>query len=409
MRGAIGSLASTLAPRGGWIVRVLALAAAFAAAPALAAPKALAAPTSQAAPTNQAAPARMVVEAKEMINDEKKDTVTARGDVQIYYKGRFLQADRVIYDRKTGRVFAEGHAVITETDGTVTHAERFEFTDDFKNGFIESLQADTPDNTHFSAPRGERSGGDAMVFDNGAYTACDACAKDPAKPRFWRIKARRIIRDEAEKVIYYEDATFELFGLPIAYVPFLSGPDFTKRRQTGFLIPEISYGVGTLGVGVGLPFFWEIAPDKDLTITPTYFTQQGPFLALEYRQRFESGQYLIHLEGAHVGDPSVFSQPPVGAGDRTWRGSARSNGEFALNDEWKFGWNVIALTDRYFLQDYKRYLALNENYFFREASSTAYLTGQGPRGYFDMRGYYFEPLSPNDIQAQQPITMPIVL
>ena len=349
----------------------------------------------------------MVVEAKEMINDEKKDTVTARGDVQIYYKGRFLQADRVVYDRKTGRVFAQGHAVIAETDGTVTHAERFEFTDDLKNGFIESLQADTPDNTHFSAPRGERSGADTMVFDNGAYTACDACANDPAKPRFWRIKARRIIRDEAEKVIYYEDATFELLGVPIAYVPFLSGPDFTKKRQTGFLIPEISYGVGTLGVGVGLPFFWEIAPDKDLTITPTYFTQQGPFLAAEFRQRFESGRYLIHLEGAHVGDKSVFSPPPLGAGDRAWRGSARSNGEFALNDQWKFGWDVIALTDRYFLQDYKRYLALNENYFFREASSTAYLTGQGPRSYFDMRGYYFEPLSPNDIQAQQPITHPV--
>jgi LPS-assembly protein len=364
-------------------------------------------PPAWAAPPENAPPARMVVEARELVNDENKDTVTANGDVQIYYNGRFLRADHVVYDRKTGRVFAQGHATLTERDGSVIHAERFDFTDDFKNGFIESLQADTPDNTHFSAPRGERSGGDSMVFDKGSYTACDACKNDPTKPRMWQLNAKRIIRDEVEKVIYYEDATFELLGTPIAYFPFLSGPDPTKKRQTGFLVPELNYGVNTLGLGVGLPFFWEIAPDADLTITPTYFTKQGPFLTGEFRQRFETGNYMIHLEGTHVGDRSVFPQPPAGAGDRSWRGEARSTGQFTINDQWKYGWDVTALSDRYFLQDYKRYVGLNENFFFRESSSTAYLTGQGDRSYFDMRGFYFQALSPNDVQKQQPITHPI--
>jgi LPS-assembly protein len=86
----------------------------------------------------------------------------------------------------------------------------------------------------------------------------------------------------------------------------------------------------------------------------------------------------------------------------------RAVGQFAINDEWKYGWDVTALSDRYFLQDYKRYIGLNENYFFRESSSTAYLTGQGERSYFDVRGYYFQALSPNDIQQQQPITHPVV-
>ena len=360
-----------------------------------------------AAPPDNAPPARMVVEAKELVNDENKDTITANGDVRIYYNGRFLEADHVVYDRKTGRVFAQGHATLVETDGSVIHAELFDFTDDFKNGFIESLQADTPDNTHFSAPRGEETAGASMVFDDGSYTACEACKDDSTKPRMWQLNAKRIIRDEVEKVIYYEDATFELLGTPIAYFPFLSGPDPTKKRQTGFLAPELNYGVATLGLGVGLPFFWAIAPDMDLTITPTYFTQQGPFLTAEFRQRFETGNYMIHLEGTHVGDPGVFPPPPAGAADRTWRGEARSTGQFAINDEWKYGWDVTALSDRYFLQDYKRYIGLNENFFFRESSSTAYLTGQGDRSYFDMRGFYFQALSPNDVQKQQPITHPI--
>ena len=331
----------------------------------LATPPAWAAPRDNAAQDN-APPARMVVEARELVNDENNDTVTANGDVRIYYNGRFLSADHVVYDRKTARVFAQGHATLVETDGSVIHAEMFDFTDDFKNGFIESLQADTPDNTHFSAPRGEEASGESMVFDKGSYTACEACKDDPTKPRMWQLNAKRIIRDEVEKVIYYEDATFELLGMPIAYFPFLSGPDPTKKRQTGFLVPELNYGVSTLGVGVGLPFFWAISPDTDLTITPTYFTQQGPFLTGEFRQRFETGNYMIHLEGAHVGDPGAFAPPPAGAGDRTWRGEARSTGQFTINDEWKYGWDVTALSDRYFLQDYKRYVGLNDDYFFRE-------------------------------------------
>ncbi len=116
---------------------------------------------------------------------------------------------------------------------------------------------------------------------------------------------------------------------------------------------------------------------------------------------------MIHLEGTHVGNPSVFPQPPAGAGDRIWRGEARSTGEFAINDEWKYGWDVTALSDRYFLQDYKRYIGLNENFFFRESSSTAYLTGQGDRSYFDMLGFYLQASSANDVQKQQPITHPI--
>lgn len=356
-----------------------------------------------------AAPAdadRMVVEAKELLYDQDRNTVTARGAVQIFYKGRVLEADRVTYDRKTQRVSAEGHARLTEVDGSIVRAERFDLTDDFKAGFIDSLQVDSADNTHFSAPRAERAG-DQTIFDRGTYTACNACKDDPSKPRLWQVRAKRIIHDNVEKMIYYEDASFELLGTPIAYVPFLSSADPTVKRKSGFLTPQISYRQ-RLGVGFGVPYFWAISPDADVTVTPTYFTRQGPFLTGEFRKRFENGNFMVRAEGAHVGDPSAFAAAPLGAGGRRWRGAAQSVAEFAINDQWRFGWDVIALSDRYFLQDYKQYGNILQNYFFRETSSTVYLTGQGPRSYFDLRGYYFQGLSPNDVQAQQPIVHPIV-
>lgn len=348
---------------------------------------------------------RMVVEAREMVYDEGKNTVTARGAVQIYYKGRLLDADRVTYDRKTSRVYAEGNARLTERDGTIVRAERFDLTDDFKAGFIDSLQVDTTDNVHFTSPRAERAG-DTTIFERGAYTACEACKDDPSKPRLWQVRAKRIIHDNVEKMIYYEDASFEFLGTPIAYVPFLSSPDPSRKRQTGFLTPQFMYR-SRLGAGFGLPFFWAMAPNYDLTITPTYFTKQGPFLSGEFRHRFENGGYTFRAEGAHVSNPEEFAPAPLGAGDKRWRGAIHTFGEFFLNDRWRAGWDINALSDRYFFQDYKQYNSLLQNYFFREASSTIYLTGQGPRSYFDLRGYYFQGLSPNDVQAQQPIVHPV--
>ncbi len=366
---------------------------------------ALAAFSAAAAPRGGGDNARMVVEAKELVYDEKKNTVTARGDVQIYYKGRLLEADRVTYDRNTSRVYAEGNAKLTEKDGTIARAERFDLTDDFKNGFIESLQVDSANNTHFTSPRAERAG-DTTSFEMGTYTACEACRDDPSKPRTWQLRAKRIIHDNVEKMIYYEDASFELLGTPIAYVPFWSSPDPSVKRKSGFLTPTFTYR-SQLGAGFGVPYFWAIAPDYDLTITPTYFTRQGPFLTGEFRQRFDNGGYTIRAEGAHVQDTSAFAPAPLGAGNKQWRGAIQSFGDFWLNDRWRAGWDITALSDRYFLQDYKQYNYLLQNYFFRESSSTIYLTGQGPRSFFDMRGYYFQVLSPNDVQAQQPVVHPV--
>ncbi len=371
--------------------------AVFAAGALLRAPPVVAAP--------QDPGARMVVEAREMVYDEKKNTVTASGAVQIFYKGRLLEADHVVYDRTTARVYAEGHAKLTERDGAIARADRFDLTDDFRTGFIESLQVDAANDTHFSSPRAERAG-DTTTFDMGSYTACEACKDDPSRPRTWQVKAKRIIHDNAEKMIYYEDATFELLGTPIAYVPFWSSADPSVKRKSGFLTPVFTYR-SQLGAGFGVPYFWAIAPDADLTITPTVFSRQGPFLTGEFRKRFENGGFTVRAEGTHVGDPSAFAAAPLGAGNMQWRGALHSNGEFALNDYWRAGWDITALSDRYFLQDYKQYNYLLQNYFFRESSSTIYLTGQGPRSYFDLRGYYFQGLSPNDVQAQQPVVHPV--
>jgi LPS-assembly protein len=322
--------------------------------------------------------------------------------VQLFYQGRILQADRVIYDRANKRVFAEGHTKLTDEHGDVTYAKRFELTDNFRDGFIDSLQVLTSDKTRFSSPRAERANGDVTVLEKGTYTACEPCKDHPEKPPLWQVKAARIIEDQQSHVIYYEDAWLELGGIPVAYMPYFSSPDATVNKQSGFLAPSIVEGAN-LGSGISTPYFINLAPNYDITLIPTYYSIQGFFGEIDWRQRLATGSYTIRLTGIDQQDPGVFFPYPYGAGDRRLRGSAESAGEFYLNDKWKFGWDGTLLSDKFYADDYKIKGIDLTNYFFQDIVSSIYLRGQGEHSYFDLSEYQFVGTTAYDQQLTMPV------
>ena len=346
---------------------------------------------------------KMLVTADQMEYDYQRDTVAAVGNVQIYYDGSTLEAQRVVLDRKANLLKAEGSVRLKDKDGKVVTAESLQLTQDFKQGFVDSLRLDTPDKTHFAATRADRTDGNVTVFQNGVYTACEPCREDPSKPPLWQIKAKRIIHNEDEKVIYYQDATVEFFGFPVAYFPYLSSPDPTVKRKTGFLMPEF-FSSSQIGYGAGIPFYWNIAPDRDLTLTPTVFTKQGLLMKGEWRQRLINGSYTIRAAGIVQQDKDAFLTytdtgiPDPLPGYREDRGAIETSGAFALNKFWTFGWDATIASDRRFLSDYG---LVGEDV--TEKTSTAYLTGQGDRSYFDLRGLYFLGLSVTDDQNRIPV------
>ncbi|WP_299563156.1 LPS-assembly protein LptD [Enterovirga sp.] len=358
---------------------------------------------------------RLLVEGREIVYDRDRNTVSATGDVELNYGTRTLQADRVVYDRKTGRVHAEGNVRLSEANGTVTTSDRFELTDDFKTGFIDSLRVEQsgrdrsgPVTTRFSAARGERIDGETTTFDRGTYTACEACREDPERPPLWQVKAARIIHNNQERRIYYEGASLEFAGIPVAYVPYFYTPDPSVRRESGFLAPRYIH-TKALGFGVSVPYFWAIAPDRDLTLQPSGMSRQGFLMQAEYRQRFETGAFNLRGAGIFQQGPSAFLPAPFGAGNREARGSLETTGRFNINERWHYGWDIALLSDKWFLQNYKvRSESLAANYILAESISQMYLRGQGDRSFFDLRGYYFKGLSYADWQKQLPLVAPVL-
>ena len=358
---------------------------------------------------------QMLVQANEINYDYANHRVAAVGNVQIYYSGSTVEADKVVYDETSKRLHAEGNVRLTEPDGKITYGDIMDLSDDYRDGFVDSLRLDSPDQTRMAAARAERSSGNFTVLHNAVYTACQPCKDDPRKPPLWQVKAVRIIHDQNEKMMYFEDARIEFFGKPLAWLPYFSAPDPTVKRKSGLLMPGINSN-SLYGVGVEIPYYWALAPDYDATFAPMITTKQGPLLQGEFRQRLINGAYSIRAAGIEQLDKNAFApaSPGVAApGYRNFRGSVESSGQFAITDRWIWGWDAVALTDKTFLQDYNPHLShyyTDDPYLSTTSAgvSQIYIAGKGNRSYFDARSIYYYGFSTADVQSQIPVIHPVV-
>ena len=356
-------------------------------------------------PSTQAKPQdKLIIDADELVYDKDKNIVTASGSVQLFYQGRVLQADRVIYDRNTKRVYAEGHAKMTDEHGDVMYGSRFELSDDFREGFIDSVQVLTSDKTRFTSPRVERSNGAITVLQKGGYTACEPCKDHPDWPPFWQVRATKIIENQETHTVYYEDAQLLFWGFPVFYMPYFSAPDSTVNKQTGLLAPQFVSGAN-LGYGLSIPYFFNLAPNYDLLVTPTYLSKQGLLGEVDWRQRLSNGIYSIRATGIDEQQPGVFPAFPYGAGDQRLRGSIETKGNFLLNDMWQFGWDGTWMSDKFFLNDYRLQGINFDNFYFQDVVSSVYLRGQADQSYFDLSGYHFEGTTANDDNRTLPVAV----
>jgi LPS-assembly protein len=357
--------------------------------------------------------APMLLQAAEIQYDYTNKQVRAIGNVQVYYGGSTIEADKIVYDETTKRLHAEGNVRLTEPDGRITYAELLDLSDDFRDGFVDSLRLDTADRTRMAAARADRSSGNFTVFHSGVYTACEPCKDDPKKPPLWQVKAARMIHDEGEKMIYFENARLEFFGHPVAYMPYFSAPDPTVKRKSGFLLPLATYS-SKYGFGAEAPYYWALAPDYDFTLSPRVMSKQGVLMRGEWRQRLENGAFTVRASGLYQLDKDYFLRNggPATPGYRDWRGGFESAGQFALSNRWVWGWDTVLPSDATYFQDYGLPIYQRSSDALRagvtEGISQLYLTGRGDRSFFDVRGMYFYGFSEADVQKQIPVVHPVM-
>ena len=340
---------------------------------------------------------RMLIESDQLVYDYDHNAVSAIGNVKIYYAGYTLEAETVTYNKTSGRLFASGHVKLVDPTGSAYYSDYLDITDDFRDGFVQSLRVDSADHTHFGAERAQH-GADETTFTDGSYTACEACKDHPEKPPLWDVKAAKIVFNHKEHMIYFTNAQFEFMGVPLAWVPYFSAPDPTVKRKSGFLAPNFGYAE-KLGFYGSLPYYWVIAPNMDVTFTPTYLTRQGFLGQVEFRHRLSNGQYAVRVAGISQSDPGAFSGT---SGTLSLRGAINTTGKINLTQDWTLRWDGTLLSDRTFTRDYG---VINSDV--SGTTSTIALTGVRDRNFFEARASAYQVLTtstdPSYDQGRQPI------
>ena len=253
------------------------------------------------------------------------DKVTGQPDIKAVIDGNaelrrgdtVIRADRMEYDVPEDRAMAEGNVHINRA-GNLYQGTLLDLKVDAFSGFFSDARYRFLDTGgHGEASRVDFIDNDNSVIYNSTYTTCERTNEDSWRPD-WILRARKITLDRGEDVGVAEDGVLEFKGVPVLPVPKLSFP-LSDKRKSGFLPPTIGLSSNS-GVEYEQPYYWNIAPNRDATITPMLMSRRGAALSGEFR----------YLEPSYKGEASAMYMPSDQLRDR---------------DRWAYAWKHNGLID----------------------------------------------------------------
>lgn len=266
-----------------------------------------------------------------------RDRLVARGSVEALYDGTRLSAGQIAYDRTTDTLSLEGPIRITDSQGNVILAEDGQLDRTLENGILRGARMVLDQQLQLASVQLQRVGGRYTQLSKVAVTSCQVCGKN-ALP-LWQIRARRVIHDQQERQLYFDQAQFRVLDVPIFYLPRMRLPDPTLERARGFLIPQIKSNT-QLGFGIKVPYFIPIGDHQDLTLTP-YLSPVTRTLEARYRRAFVNGDIELNMA---VSNDTL--QPDE------MRGYLFGEGSFNLPRDFKLTFDIETTTDESYLDEY---------------------------------------------------------
>ncbi len=388
-----------MSPRRSALLKLLLLGAALTPWLAQAAAEAANAPPKPAKPAAATANSQILLQADQVIYDGDAQTVSAVGHVEIVDQGRILDADKVTYNQNTDQVTADGHVTVTDAAGNVAFSDHVVLTDHMRDGALQGFGALIGKNGRLAATSAERVGGTMVIAHQTVYSPCKICNQPGQRTPVWQVKAEKVIYDQVKHRIHFTDATLDLFGVPILYLPVLSEPDPTVKYASGLLAPD--FGNSTkIGYFARIPYYFAISPTNDLTVAPQISTEGGELVESEYRARWNNGG--MWLQG------SLAYNPNGGLG-----GNAGSqvydhlfgSGRFALDNGWanNNGWRAGFDAE---LTNNTAYMRFYDISYLDRLVNDLFIENETGRSRFALTGYYFQGLRATDVQGTIPYVLP---
>ncbi len=272
-----------------------------------------------------------ILNAEEAFYSKKQDLLNSIGLTTIVTSENYsFESKNVIFDNKNKIIKSDFPSIITDPNGNIFFVTMFNYNS-IKNILFSKGEIKLEDinkniykfnEIYIDEKKKKVIGSDAKIFFNdnkmkadirnnprifansvsidegttsvqkGVLTYCKFRENNKCPP--WELRAKKIKHNSSKKTVYYDSAVLKIYDFPIFYFPKFSHPDPTVDRKSGFLIPTFANRTN-LGVGIDLPYFWNISKDKDITFTPRLQSSNEPLYLAEYRQDFEKSSFITDV------------------------------------------------------------------------------------------------------------------
>lgn len=331
-----------------------------------------------------------VIDADEVEYDDNSQTVTAKGHVEIFRDEYTLKADKITYNKNTKKAYALGNVIMLSPNGDIIKSNNIEVDNVLKQAITELATARFNNDSKFTAEKVHYYYPNITIFKNVSYTPCALCE---GKAPEWQIKSSKVSY-EKEKNVSYLHNIFEIYGVPVLYIPYFatSAPDAPPR--SGFLFPKHYKYKDIYGYGIMVPYYYRIADNKDLLYSPIITTKQGILHQAQFRHLLKDGSYEIGGNYIHTKDRAIVKVP-----NERYHTEGKMN--YRFNDKWFMDAKIDRVSDKSYLHNYwdKNFNHLTSN------ASFYYVDG---RDHGSIETYSFQGLREQDSKRTDPSILPLM-
>ncbi|HYK26014.1 MAG TPA: LPS assembly protein LptD, partial [Steroidobacteraceae bacterium] len=312
--------------------------------------------------TRPDANAKVNISADQATADPADQIYSLKGNVEVQQGDRKLTAEEAQFDKATGAVSAKGSVVFQDpivrlsgrsgnysaANGAAVSSAEFELLQRSARGSANSIDL-TPEGI--------------LNLRGVTFTTC------PRDDESWKLHAGALRLDTEKQVGTGRDATIEFQGVPILYIPWFSFP-ISNERKTGFLFPSIGNSSRS-GFQLEVPFYWNIAPNADLTLSPEVYTKRGIDLAGD--ARFLTSNQNMELNWHFLPNDKLAGEgnDSLAADDRSY---VRFRDTVSLPADWRVSIDAANVSDVEYFQDFGNG---------PEATSTAFVERRALASYRD--------------------------
>lgn len=332
------------------------------------------------------------------------DTLLRSPKVQYFEEKNLVIADQS--EVLTGKYYIKADKISYFPDRKLLLLNNNVFIDDTKNQFVcKNALIDTKYNfgildqmsmrfkggAIFAANSANKVSEDKYVVSNSLYTACKVCKY---RAPIWQVRAKTTTLDREKQRVTYQNAYFDIFGMPVFYTPYFAHPTPDAKAQSGILVPNIHNG------SVRVPLYLRLADNLDATITPRFLKSNDNIIEQQIRYLNSYGSINIDSSFGKISKKTKDQNKQTITSKKHNRFHLFSRGDFNHNNI-NYGFNLNRTSDKSYLKNYDYY---GGNYL----HSDIYAKSYSQDSFYSMNVMKFQGLSNNDSKDTDPNITPAI-